>query len=211
MVQTTEPHYEFNAGSLALNFANTVWERPGFLTDSPAPPHELLNSFGEFATWAQASGAVSPKQRREIERAAAQDMAKAERALKQVLKLRETIFRTVLDLTRKRRGNGSALLTAINEFISALPPQRLELDGDGVVCAETVSPEDVSLIQVMICRDFMRLLCAGNQSRLRVCAADDCGWVFLDTSKSGKRKWCTMSDCGNRDKVMRFLERQRNR
>ena len=45
----------------------------------------------------------------------------------------------------------------------------------------------------------------GDQLQLvRMCAADDCHWLFLDLSKNHSRRWCVMSSCGNRAKVRRF-------
>jgi len=41
-----------------------------------------------------------------------------------------------------------------------------------------------------------------------MCAADDCAWVFLDTSKNHSRRWCDMKACGNRAKARRFNARQ---
>ena len=38
-------------------------------------------------------------------------------------------------------------------------------------------------------------------------AAEDCGWLFLDTSRSGRRRWCSMQSCGNRAKARRFYAR----
>ena len=40
------------------------------------------------------------------------------------------------------------------------------------------------------------------------CPADDCGYLFRDTSH-GRRRWCSMKSCGNRAKVQRFRERQK--
>ncbi len=45
-------------------------------------------------------------------------------------------------------------------------------------------------------------------SRLRQCGADRCVMWFVDTSKGGRRRWCSMSTCGNRSKAARFRERQ---
>lgn len=50
----------------------------------------------------------------------------------------------------------------------------------------------------------MDLLADLPPDRLRRCAADGCGWLFLDSSKSGRRRWCSMSDCGNQTKQRRF-------
>ncbi|WP_352849024.1 CGNR zinc finger domain-containing protein [Mesorhizobium sp. M0199] len=39
------------------------------------------------------------------------------------------------------------------------------------------------------------------RARLRVCPR--CGWLFVDISRGGKRRWCNMRVCGNREKVAR--------
>lgn len=42
--------------------------------------------------------------------------------------------------------------------------------------------------------------------RLKVCPA--CGKAFIDQSKTGSRRWCSMSRCGNRAKVAAHRTRQ---
>jgi hypothetical protein len=51
----------------------------------------------------------------------------------------------------------------------------------------------------------------GDWTRIRRCPAEDCAWVFWDSSARGTRRWCTMSVCGNRAKVRAFAERSRGR
>ena len=46
--------------------------------------------------------------------------------------------------------------------------------------------------------------------RLRICAADDCRWRFVDRSPAGRRRWCDMKTCGNRAKVARHRARARS-
>ena len=55
-----------------------------------------------------------------------------------------------------------------------------------------------------------RELTQGRPERLRVCENEECRWIFLDTSHSGKRKWCDMRTCGNRVKVARHRQRRRD-
>ncbi|PLR78317.1 hypothetical protein CU633_05770 [Bacillus sp. V3-13] len=45
--------------------------------------------------------------------------------------------------------------------------------------------------------------------RLRVCSAEDCQWVFLDRSRPGTGKWCSMKACGNRAKNKAFRHRNK--
>ena len=56
------------------------------------------------------------------------------------------------------------------------------------------------------------LLTAPERSRVRLCEAtalDGCGWLFLDTSRNGTRRWCEMASCGNRYKARRHYARVR--
>ena len=60
-----------------------------------------------------------------------------------------------------------------------------------------------------LAESIARELIQGDPSRLRICENPQCRWVFKDTSRTGKRKWCSMSSCGNRAKVARHRARQK--
>jgi predicted RNA-binding Zn ribbon-like protein len=47
----------------------------------------------------------------------------------------------------------------------------------------------------------------GTWSRMKACRAEDCLWAFLDTAKNQSRAWCSMSSCGNRQKVRAYRAR----
>src|SRR6266511_642734 len=55
------------------------------------------------------------------------------------------------------------------------------------------------------------VLRTADPPRLRRCPPEDggCGWVFLDHSRNGLRRWCRMADCGTRVKARRLTERRR--
>ena len=65
-------------------------------------------------------------------------------------------------------------------------------------------------VRFAVAVDAVSLL--GDPSRLgRVhrCPGRNCGWLFLDTS--GRRRWCSMSTCGSREKMRRMYDRRRAR
>jgi predicted RNA-binding Zn ribbon-like protein len=68
--------------------------------------------------------------------------------------------------------------------------------------------EGCDLPWLILVRDAERLLQSPLFSHVKVCAADGCGWVFLDSSKNGTRRWCSMKLCGNRAKTERFRSRK---
>jgi predicted RNA-binding Zn ribbon-like protein len=80
---------------------------------------------------------------------------------------------------------------------------------DGSAEFSDSGPDDpVDAALGMLAADAARLLGTPERARLRICAADDCSARFLDRSPAGRRRWCTMSGCGNRAKVRRHRERQ---
>jgi predicted RNA-binding Zn ribbon-like protein len=52
---------------------------------------------------------------------------------------------------------------------------------------------------------------ADEAPRLKVCANDQCHWLFLDQSKNHSRQWCGAATCGNRERVRRFRSRHEAR
>ncbi len=54
-----------------------------------------------------------------------------------------------------------------------------------------------------------RLQASGAWPRLKACPAEDCEWAFFDTSRNHSRTWCSMEECGNREKTRRYRARQR--
>jgi predicted RNA-binding Zn ribbon-like protein len=46
-------------------------------------------------------------------------------------------------------------------------------------------------------------------NRIRICSAPDCQWVFVDHSRPGTGRWCSMKACGNRAKNRAFRERRK--
>jgi len=51
------------------------------------------------------------------------------------------------------------------------------------------------------------ILTAEDFTRIKECPG--CGWIFLDKTKNGKRRWCNMKVCGSSDKASRYYYRKR--
>jgi len=50
-----------------------------------------------------------------------------------------------------------------------------------------------------------------RRSRVRECPGERCGWLFLDDSPAGRRRWCSMATCGNRAKATQHYHRKMSR
>ncbi|WP_328594241.1 CGNR zinc finger domain-containing protein [Actinomadura macrotermitis] len=77
---------------------------------------------------------------------------------------------------------------------------RLEMTGDGPV--ETPEVDDEAWRGAWLAaRAFAELVRDAPPGRIRDCEAPDCILWFLDVSRNGRRRWCSMSGCGNRAKA----------
>lgn len=175
--------FRFRGGCNAIDLPATLQAR---LSGSP---RELLNSPDDLARWLVSAGlAGKPPQ------TTAGDLAVA-RAL------REAIYA----LAGGRRGaEAEAARRAINRIAagtSAVP--RLQPDGtmrlDGAANA----------LLVTLAREAVQLLGSETAALIKQCQSPTCTLYFVDTSRRGDRRWCSMLACGNKAKVREFRKRQR--
>lgn len=79
---------------------------------------------------------------------------------------------------------------------AAEPPLVPQLDDRGSHLLRGTASQALSTIA----RDAIDLFSSPLADRVRICAADDCGLLFVDTSRPGARRWCSMEWCGDRAK-----------
>lgn len=79
--------------------------------------------------------------------------------------------------------------------------QQLSTDGLTVYYA---GGQPVTAALATIAVDAIDLVSGKWIERIRKCAATDCSVLFVDTSRPGKRRWCSMNRCGNKQKKRRF-------
>ena len=61
-----------------------------------------------------------------------------------------------------------------------------------------------------VARSAIDVLTQDDLKRVKECpGADDCGWLFYDTSKNASRRWCSMEGCGSRVKMRHQYARKR--
>ncbi len=178
--------FKFRGGSLALDFPATLAAR------LRAEPRELLQTPGDLGRWLVAAGL------------AASVPPVGEEELAQARELREALYRLAM-----ARVDGQPLPEAdralLNRWAAGrIPAPRLEEDG------MSWTLEDASVLLALVARDAVELLGGELAGRIRQCAGEGCALLFVDTSRTGGRKWCSMSGCGNKAKVASFRERQRS-
>ncbi len=98
----------------------------------------------------------------------------------------------------------------VNDVLRRIGTIELEAGLTGITVGHRHADDDpTGEALARIVQPLVDAIAAGETSRFRVCANDGCRWVFEDTSRAGRRRWCDMTTCGNRDKVRRFRSKRR--
>jgi len=205
-----DSHFVFDGGTLALDLLNT-WR---FNADQPL---DLLQSPEDLIIWLTAAGlpdgadcaelSSSPPNRRIL--------------LDEALWLRRDILLIVQSLVAGELPPPYTV-DALNRILTesgtsfrldslTIPPegdQEERMEGQLVLNVHEHISSVLGVLQP-IALSAARIVTEANPTRIRQCASSNCMYWFLDTSKSGRRRWCSMSRCGNRAKVAKHY-RQRS-
>jgi predicted RNA-binding Zn ribbon-like protein len=195
--------FQFVAGDLGLDFCNTVGGK------RDAIPREHLNSCRDFISWCEQAGLLNKSEAAALFQKADRRPADGSSALNRAIELREAVYRIFAALAESKRPHAADLARLNVELARGLGRLRVVANQDGFAWAW--ANETAALDQALgpIARAAADLL-AGQKVVKHVCQCkgDNCGWLFVDSSKNHSRRWCNMRDCGNRAKVRRHRLKQ---
>lgn len=192
-------------GRVSLDFVNTVDPRHG------EQQREYLTKFEDFVRWCEDAGALPSEAGLHLLEHARNDPAAADRAFADALALRDTLYELFSSIAAGARPDGSALHALNQGHGEAMSYARVVPAHGGFTWEWDEAPLRTHRPLWPIVKDAVELLTAGRPERIRECpGADGCGWLFYDTSRNGKRRWCSMEVCGNRAKGRRHYARHRN-
>ncbi len=122
-------------------------------------------------------------------------------------RLREAVYRLV-QAAREDLPLPAPDVDLVNGWAArpALAPQLKPQGRERIWRAEA----PLEAVLATIARDAVDLLAGDLLGRIRECAEESCTVLFIDSSRPGKRRWCSMSRCGNRVKKQAFRQRQKD-
>lgn len=185
-----------------LSFVNTLSGR-----QNPTPS-ETLVSFDALVAWSRDNGLIKADEAERLVSRARRRQDEAERVLSRARELRELLHETFTATSAGRTPSAPTLERLSGHLCGWYPQGRLVPCGDSLQWAYCCGQE-LDRVLWEVARASSRLLTSSRLSRVRACAAIDCGWWFLDDTKNRSRRWCDMKICGNRAKLRRFRERHR--
>lgn len=197
MTSSRAADLELLAGALSLDFANTAGGR------TLAQPVEQLHTADDLVAWAAHAGVIRPSVARALTAEIARDVKTSSQWLRRALMLREAIHEIGTAIERGAAPAASHLDTVVKETRSALSSAALALTSENRYRPDFTGARGIDAVLGPIAWNAVEVLGHEPLDRLKTCPAVDCGWLFIDRSKGGTRRWCDMATCGNRAKARR--------
>jgi predicted RNA-binding Zn ribbon-like protein len=184
--------FQFIAGNLALDFVNTVAYR-----GDPEKKSERLEGAEDVHRWAgQAQlpdwGAIKSAPR--VRTA----------GLRHIRAVREQLFAVFHAIAIGDAIPPDTLARVGNAFHDCCAKRRLSNDDGEVRWTWRASARSTDYLLFPVLTTATDLLTSSSLGQVRQCEDAGCGWLFLDRSNARKRRWCSMADCGNRNKARNY-------
>jgi predicted RNA-binding Zn ribbon-like protein len=199
---TSTSDMRLSGGHPALDFANTVDSRRGRWGP------DFLHSFNDLLVLAERTAMLDSSAVSGLREKAFAVPERARALVAEAVTLREAVHQLfiaedtasaypsvalqVVETAAREGRSRNRLLRTKSGFFWSLPFDELEDVGRAFALAA---------IDLLIKRNERR--------EVRECKGDSCGWLFLDHSKGGHRRWCSEASCGTRSRIRRFRTRPR--
>ncbi|WP_328653258.1 CGNR zinc finger domain-containing protein [Micromonospora sp. NBC_00330] len=197
-------------GHPALDLVNTL-ER------GATSPHDFLSDPSALLRWSVLAGTINDVEAEQVGRAWRDEPAAAHAGLAAVRDIREglnlVLLAAIIDADGGTAGDsveaGAALVALHQRWSGAAARARFVLESSRVRLAYDTVP--AMLVPDRIAEAAYDVMLTADLTRVRRCPVLEggCGWLFLDRSRNGSRRWCRMADCGNVVKARRLTERRR--
>jgi predicted RNA-binding Zn ribbon-like protein len=181
----------FVGGHVALDFVNTAEER------GHPDAEDALRDPADLAVWGRRYGLLSPAVRG--------DGNEAE--LRCAVEARELLYTLCLARVHDRPAPAADLERLAALAAAAYRAGTLEPAANGQL-RWCWSPAELATVRHAAVAAAVELFGGDAPARLKQCPGDHCGWFFLDATKRGNRRWCSMSECGQDAKSARRRARR---
>jgi predicted RNA-binding Zn ribbon-like protein len=201
-----DPHPDWPepvGGWLCLDVANSLEGRHKDV------PDDRLRTYADLVHWVARAGGLTADQVAALLALAADDPNGARRELRRAADVRDAVFRTFHGLATAGRTDPADLAVVQESHAEGLRHARLV---PGAPTFTWAWEPDLRLVRWLVARSAVELATAGPLARVKACASEEgCQYLFVDTSKNGSRRWCSMAHCGNQAKARALTERRRAR
>lgn len=195
---------ELLAGHPVLDFVNTVAHH------LPQVDGERLESFADLVSWGAATKLLAAGEADALAQRAGRAPLEAAAALGKARQLRAILNRILVALAREEVPD-ARWLRALNDALGPVIGGMEVTWRDGALAWSAERPDDLDILVRRVAWQAAQFLTSADLTYFRRCEGTNCAWFFLDTTRNHSRRWCSMNDCGAREKARRYYRRKKGR
>ncbi|MER6142471.1 CGNR zinc finger domain-containing protein [Streptomyces sparsogenes] len=190
-------------GHIVIDLVNTVTARD-------AEPIDWLDGYPRLLEWAALTGHFAPAALADLRRLAETEPGRAASALERIRELREALHDLITALLDQDAATPEGAVGQVeHHWKQAVASARLTVQGTTPQPQVGVETSGLEYLRHELALQAFDLLRSLPLDRTRVCPGLRCGWVFIDSSRGGRRRWCDMATCGNVAKGRTHYQRKR--
>ncbi len=201
----SEEQFVILGNRLSIDFANT--------TSASDHPGGNLRAWDDLVDFLFATRLVDRNRSMSLKQLGRDSPGETQELVRVALQLRDSLRSTFEAMAMRARINPSWVhpinqilqLTDGHDELQELTPAD---QAAGRWALQFVAREQrLEWLLAAIARSAAEIISEGPDAPVRMCANPQCGLFFYDTSRTGKRRWCSMAVCGNRHKVAGHAKR----
>lgn len=185
-----DAEFRYVGGDASLDLIDTVnWTERGLERDR-------ISDYGRLLEWARGAEVLTAGDERLLRQIAREHPRRAANALRDALHVREVLHTLFESVARGRVAADE--LEEYNALLAAAAPNlRIVREPGGRLAQGWIgSGPSLDSISWVVTWAAAKLLSSDELPQVRVCAGSDCGWLYVDRSRNGLRRWCEMEVCG---------------
>jgi predicted RNA-binding Zn ribbon-like protein len=181
-------------GRLSVDFVN-------------ATPSNNVLSWESLIRFLEIAGIVTAERGTQLLALPESDLPAAEGLLLKSQRLSSALRKAFAALIRKQK-IAVEWVEQINEILRVTEGHDELVSAAGAWRIEFIAREGgLDWLLAAVARSGAEIIAEGSRASLRLCANPHCGLFFYDTSRTHRRRWCSMAVCGNRNKVAAFARK----
>jgi len=193
---------ELDGGTLCLNFVNSVKNR------FEKPFYEFIITPDDWILWSHRTQICDTLTKQRLCKYVSENNEKAIKELKKIIKVREVLYRIFRDIAQKKSPLTEDIRIFNNELSSSFRFLNIEIsDKPETISTWNYKETDLLYTLLPIMKSAYELLTTGLKEHIKECP--NCGWLYIDKSKSNSRIWCNMKTCGNTMKIKKYYEKNK--
>ena len=198
--------FKYVGGDPSIDLVNTVdWTSRG-------PEQDRLTNYQRLIEWAQGAEIIPQRAAAALRAKAKAHPREAAVAYKTALQARAVLWRVFGSLARDESpaealGEFNRLLAEALEHLRVLPTGQKRQPGRSLRFHWDQLGDSLGSVLWPVVWSAASLLVSDESNQIRICGGPDCGWMYVDRSRNGLRRWCQMETCGTREKTRRRYQR----